>query len=589
MLVFPAKMSNKYSYRSLFVVTLSLVIQMFIVDIVNAQNEKNVVDQDNKLNERKYLALPNSTFLTVHTQLMHYYDSGPFFNAKQLSYGLKVGTMKNTGWFLGMMTNFNFQGAFNICEESQIDQFLVSNSFFEGLIGITGRYCAPLSFHFGIGYFYQSFNHKMLNGQWGHFLEDVCHGPVASAGFMFHIKGFVLTAECVTNYNILSQDKIRAFGVGAKLGLGFCVPNVRDSKKKKTQNQVDIVIRPFVPVTSVPENFDKSQFVTPDIYFSQMQGKSLEYDVDTLVANEANDKARPQSHQYEQSLSDTVNTFIENAMSLDADSIPKSVDTAEVRNAVTLLVNDTTDVFVQGTEKNNLPHRTIEDLIKRDEPCGELTITDFDHNSYGTVLIGRQCWMRENIRTTHYSDGTDIPLAFIPDSTHMCRYYPGGDSANVAKYGFLYNWLAVVKQNSLEESQTVVVQGICPLGWHVPDDSEWTELTDFVSNQDDWICNENKFFVAKAISNIQDWSESDSLCAIGNRLSDNNMSGFSVLPAGAYYGQFGLLGKGAWFWTSTRSAMNNAIDRFMLWDEPIVRRNDTDSIAGGFSVRCVKD
>lgn len=579
-------MFGKSSYRILAVLVLLLVLHLFSTGSLYAQNGIQMASKQMNSGEMNSQSLPNSSFLTFHTQLMHYYNSGNFFNAKQLSYGLKVGTMKNTGWFLGLMTNFNFQGPFNICKESQIEPNTESISYFEGLFGLTGRYYRPLSFHFGLGYFYRSYNYKMLNGKWGHFPEDVSHGPVATAGFMFHIKGFVLIAECVTNYNILCYDVTRAFGVGAKLGLGFCLPNGKE-KKKRAENQLNVIMRPFVPMTSMPDGFDKSQFVSPDVFFSQTESDNSEPEIDTPtthVAQEQTQQARQQPS------ADSVVTIVEDTVALSSDYLiqPEVVD--EHRRLAILMTEDSVEVAPQEDAYSvELTNRTIDDLIKRTVPCGELKVKDIDNNTYGTVAIGQQCWLKENLRTTRYPDGTVIPISFSSDTLYGCRYFPGGDSANVAKFGYLYNWLAVVKQTFPEVGQVSVIQGICPDGWHVPDDTEWTQFEAFVSSQSKWICDENKLFVAKAIAATHEWNESDQHCAIGNYVYDNNISGFSALPAGAFYGQFGLVGKGIWFWTSTRGVGNSAIDRFMLWDEPIIRRNDKDSIAGGFSVRCIKN
>ena len=127
--------------------------------------------------------------------------------------------------------------------------------------------------------------------------------------------------------------------------------------------------------------------------------------------------------------------------------------------------------------------------IGDNQPCtGATTVTDFDGNIYNTVQIGQQCWMKENLRTIHYSNGTYIPLGSSTSTTTAYRYYPNNDQSNVSTYGYLYNWKAVMGDSSSSSRNPSGVLGICPIGWHVPSDSEWTRLTDYVSSQSQYVC-----------------------------------------------------------------------------------------------------
>ncbi|MBQ4231137.1 MAG: hypothetical protein II671_06260, partial [Salinivirgaceae bacterium] len=84
----------------------------------------------------------------------------------------------------------------------------------------------------------------------------------------------------------------------------------------------------------------------------------------------------------------------------------------------------------------------INNTITRNWPtqCG--TVTDYDGNVYHTVRLGEQCWMRENLRTTHYADGTAI--ATSSSSSTTVPYYYQNTSLNVVQYGLFYNWAAVM-------------------------------------------------------------------------------------------------------------------------------------------------
>lgn len=194
--------------------------------------------------EPKYKKLPPSVFLTFHGGVQGTYDSKHFFNYQMPIFGFKVGTMKNTGWFLGMMTNFNFKGTLNTFQSKPVQISQQKQTYLEGCVGLTGRYCKPVSFHFGFGYFYNTLNLKDENYNWGHMADQVKHGPLVTAGFMFHIHGFALSLEVSGNYNIAHIEKphhIQAdrFGLGAKVGIGFCIPRKKKQKKDDSDKSRD--------------------------------------------------------------------------------------------------------------------------------------------------------------------------------------------------------------------------------------------------------------------------------------------------------------------------------------------------------------
>lgn len=94
-------------------------------------------------------------------------------------------------------------------------------------------------------------------------------------------------------------------------------------------------------------------------------------------------------------------------------------------------------------------------------PAG--TVTDFDGNVYETVTIGTQTWMKENLRSLHYADGSTIEEVYVYDD----------NESNAATYGRLYTWNAVSNTGKS-------VQGICPEGWHIPSKSECETLIDYL-------------------------------------------------------------------------------------------------------------
>ena len=226
-------------------------------------------------------------------------------------------------------------------------------------------------------------------------------------------------------------------------------------------------------------------------------------------------------------------------------------------------------------------------------PChGETTVSDYDGNVYNTVQIGEQCWIKENVRSTHYSDGTLIALGAETSGTVPYRYYPNNDSTVVSTYGYLYNWSALMHGATSSYATPSGVQGVCPVGWHVPSQPEWLQLCDFMNTQSEYLCGNNNAYIGKALAATADWAASTSNCAIGNDLSANNASGFSALPAGRYNGTNGLyatFGTNAYFWTSTLGD-GNAGYNFYLYNGGIgVNRNNMYSPTYGLSVRCLRD
>ena len=180
-------------------------------------------------------------------------------------------------------------------------------------------------------------------------------------------------------------------------------------------------------------------------------------------------------------------------------------------------------------------------------PCaGAATVTDFDGNVYNTVQIGQQCWMKENMRTTHYADGTYIPLGFG-------RFYPDSNAGNVAVYGYLY-LLDVATRGEYSNSNPSGIMGICPYGWHVPSVSEWTQLSNYVSSIPYWRCEGGEGNIAKALASQYGWNISTNGCSPGNGIYINNISGFSALPAGRWSDGFFDFDMVAWFWSTGTSS-----------------------------------
>lgn len=147
------------------------------------------------------------------------------------------------------------------------------------------------------------------------------------------------------------------------------------------------------------------------------------------------------------------------------------------------------------------------------------SITDYDGNTYKTVIIGNCVWMAENMRTTHDNDGNLIAIGGKKYMDEPLRYYPDNDISNVEKYGYLYNRQAA--------------ENICPEGWHIP---KVEAFPGYHLN----FCHGGASKMAKSLASNYDWEpgsywrnqyDKGSYSIIHNPAS-NNSTGFSAIPAG---------------------------------------------------------
>ena len=217
-------------------------------------------------------------------------------------------------------------------------------------------------------------------------------------------------------------------------------------------------------------------------------------------------------------------------------------------------------------------------------------VTDIDGNVYDAVQIGDQIWMAENLRTTRYSDGSDIMPGAAPNYSIPLRYAPGSSEDNVSKYGYLYNWAAVMHGSSSSNNNPSGVLGICPSGWHVPSAEEWTELTEFVESHSEYWCDGVSTNIAKALASTDGWLEygMEDDCLASYNTSANNATGFSGRPAGSYWSGFSYFNYAANFWSATKYSDSTAYGYVFQFDEPEVLLNYYFK-DNGYSVRCVRD
>ena len=250
----------------------------------------------------------------------------------------------------------------------------------------------------------------------------------------------------------------------------------------------------------------------------------------------------------------------------------------------------TADGTIYGEE---VSFTTLIDQTTQDaQPCpGNATVTDFDGNVYNTVQIGNQCWMKENMRTTHFANGDSIivnPSTFYTNTAYIVA--PNGNNANVATYGYLYNWVATMHGASSSSSNPSLVQGVCPMGWHIPSDAEWDQLNDYVSSVPEYLCEGYSDFIAKSLGATFGWSISGGYCHIGNNLSANNATGFSALPAGCNtIGCYNGFGHNAYYWSATEKDESKAFTSSLQDAGAYLYKGGGSNKNYFISVRCLRD
>lgn len=230
------------------------------------------------------------------------------------------------------------------------------------------------------------------------------------------------------------------------------------------------------------------------------------------------------------------------------------------------------------------------------------TVTDVDGNIYNIVTIGSQVWMKENLKTTKYSDGTAIPLVNTNATwgalTNLSKAYcwANDNPANKDIFGALYTWAAAMNGAASSTTNPSTVQGVCPTGWHLPSDDEWTQMYNFLITNGynyDGTTFTNK--IAKSFGATTGWQSTSATGSAGSTdyPTKRNASGFSALPGGQRYntGTFDFVGTifGFW-WSATEFDSTQAWYRYLYYSDTGAGRLYTNEIKkGGYSVRCLKN
>jgi len=211
--------------------------------------------------------------------------------------------------------------------------------------------------------------------------------------------------------------------------------------------------------------------------------------------------------------------------------------------------------------------------------CGTDTASDADNNSYTTVQIGTQCWLQQSLNTTKYANGDAIPevtgnSAWAALSDGAWSHY-GNVASNSNTYGRLYNYFAATDE-----------RGICPVGWHIPTETDWVDLEVYLGMPSGEINN----------TGFRGTTQGGAIKQTGTTLwlspntAATNSTGFTALPTGGRGndGTYYFINQGGDMWSSTESTSSDAYYRSTYYENGGIWRGAA-SKKYGFSIRCMKD
>ncbi|HOZ13547.1 MAG TPA: fibrobacter succinogenes major paralogous domain-containing protein [Tenuifilaceae bacterium] len=232
-------------------------------------------------------------------------------------------------------------------------------------------------------------------------------------------------------------------------------------------------------------------------------------------------------------------------------------------------LSESTKYYIIAYAINNIGEAQGDEIsFTTNSEVGGNTVTDIDGNIYNTITIGNQVWLKENLKTTKFQDGTDI--ANITDGTEWANMttpafsWYNNDISYKNPYGALYNWYALSNN-----------KGVCPTGWRAPSDEDWDILASFLGGS------------SIAGSKLK---EAGTLHWNSPNLYSNNESGFTAIPTGyrdGFSGIFNSFGEEALLWSTSQP--------FDLWKSMVYLTNGNEELLKttylkpyGLSIRCIK-
>jgi len=194
---------------------------------------------------------------------------------------------------------------------------------------------------------------------------------------------------------------------------------------------------------------------------------------------------------------------------------------------------------------------------------------EYDGRSYQTVLIGTQCWMKDNLNIGKWTDQGQLQKQ--TNNGVIEKYCYGNDFTNCDQWGGLYQW-----DEMMQYVQTANAQGICPPGWHIPSSQDWKTLVRYLGG-------ESLAGGKIKYTGSNGWATPN--------VGADNSSGFTALPGGYFdymaqrwHNQY----SNGYFWSSETITKNTAVAMMVSSD-----RGDLDLyeefMPSALSVRCIRN
>ena len=351
---------------------------------------------------------------------------------------------------------------------------------------------------------------------------------------------------------------------------------------KKTVLSSVLTVLCIITLAQVPESFNY-QAVVRDESNNPITNQSVSFRMSILKGSSSGESQYSELHSTNTGDLGIVNLVIGNgtdktgsiaAIDWGADiyylkvEIDKTGGTSYVEMGTTQLLSVPYALYAGTSTKTEALENDLQKL-KLSILAGGL-VEDIDRNIYYTVKIGDQTWMAENLKTTKYRNGdligttTPATLNIWGESSPKYQWAYNGNESNADTYGRLYTWYAVTDSRN-----------VCPTGWHVPSDGEWTTLTDYLGG------------LSEAGGKLK---ETGTLHWVSPNTGATNETGFTGLPGGNRHpiDAFNYIGNIGDWWSATEYDSGNALSR-MLYHDSSSANWDIPSKKTGLSVRCIKD
>ncbi len=266
---------------------------------------------------------------------------------------------------------------------------------------------------------------------------------------------------------------------------------------------------------------------------------------------------------------------------IDQGMIDSHTQTAlkSTKNLVQMQYNDGERLLFKGVSSDYARVLTIIPTQTQSVNFEFVPCTDLDGDNYAVVTIGEQTWMAENLKYLPSVVGNDTGSETMP--YYYVYGYDGTDvqeakaTENYNNYGVLYNWTAAMDGSTSSSLNPSNVQGICPTGWHLPSDAEWTELSNYLGSEN---ANGGKL----KETGTSHWNNPNE--------GATNETGFTALPGGYrfYNSNFNDINGYGYWWSATEFEPNYALLRSLYYNSINIAYFDMNTEVG-FSVRCVMD